>query len=464
LTDYEINSKVYEVEYDLDNRVITVDVNNSDVEYRYDALGRRVIRKEGSDKTTLIWWGNSENAEYEHSAGQSTIQNDIMSHPTRLNSVIARAVDGSKFDLEWYHKNYLDHVYAVSDDSGDLNEHYRYTAFGEVTIYNNSGTVQSSTQINNTITWNTRRLDSVSNYYLYKYRHYDPQLGRWPSRDPIEEDGGVNLYGFVGNDGINTIDLLGLWKKVEGTAHTWCADDEFDTLHGLAAQYGDKDSWSCLWPTSDTEDSGAYDWGIVRVGDKYDASNLVTPCTDNKGYFSVNSKRVDRGGTFNVTFAYIAGGEMVEKIRTMSGEGATPITELLIYGHSWDHGVFMSGDDDDDNNTFFYIDLINASKPASFARAKQKKGPLRCWFCRSSSVRLAGCKTSPLAKSFANDILRKGSISWGTRHSIVTEGNRLKHYESTEKKDKVILGKQLGKTGKGAGIHSKTWIGYGGKL
>ena len=53
LTDYEINSKVYEVEYDLDNRVITVDVNNSDVEYRYDALGRRVIRKEGSDKYLL---------------------------------------------------------------------------------------------------------------------------------------------------------------------------------------------------------------------------------------------------------------------------------------------------------------------------------------------------------------------------------------------------------------------------
>jgi hypothetical protein len=34
--------------------------------------------------------------------------------------------------------------------------------------------------------------------------------GRWPSRDPIEEDGGVNLYGFVGNDGVNKWDILGL--------------------------------------------------------------------------------------------------------------------------------------------------------------------------------------------------------------------------------------------------------------
>ena len=32
----------------------------------------------------------------------------------------------------------------------------------------------------------------------------------WPSRDPIGEDGGANLYEFVGNDGVNWVDLLGL--------------------------------------------------------------------------------------------------------------------------------------------------------------------------------------------------------------------------------------------------------------
>ena len=44
----------------------------------------------------------------------------------------------------------------------------------------------------------------------YNYRYYDPLTGRWPSRDPIEEQGGVNLYGFVRNSSINHIDLLGL--------------------------------------------------------------------------------------------------------------------------------------------------------------------------------------------------------------------------------------------------------------
>ena len=44
----------------------------------------------------------------------------------------------------------------------------------------------------------------------YTYRYYDPVTGRWPSRDPIGEYGGVNLYGFVRNDGIGSRDMLGL--------------------------------------------------------------------------------------------------------------------------------------------------------------------------------------------------------------------------------------------------------------
>jgi uncharacterized protein RhaS with RHS repeats len=39
--------------------------------------------------------------------------------------------------------------------------------------------------------------------------HYDPTIGRWISRDPIQEEGGVNLYSFVSNNPIEYIDLLG---------------------------------------------------------------------------------------------------------------------------------------------------------------------------------------------------------------------------------------------------------------
>lgn len=44
----------------------------------------------------------------------------------------------------------------------------------------------------------------------YGFRYYDAATGRWPSRDPIDENGGLNIYGFVGNDGVGRIDLLGL--------------------------------------------------------------------------------------------------------------------------------------------------------------------------------------------------------------------------------------------------------------
>jgi len=45
---------------------------------------------------------------------------------------------------------------------------------------------------------------------LALYRAYDPELGRWMSEDPIEERGGINLYGFVGNEPVTQVDLDGL--------------------------------------------------------------------------------------------------------------------------------------------------------------------------------------------------------------------------------------------------------------
>ena len=45
----------------------------------------------------------------------------------------------------------------------------------------------------------------------YGFRYYEPLTGRWLNRDPIEERGGLNLYAFVGNDGVGRLDLFGLY-------------------------------------------------------------------------------------------------------------------------------------------------------------------------------------------------------------------------------------------------------------
>ncbi len=50
----------------------------------------------------------------------------------------------------------------------------------------------------------------------YGFRYYIPQTGRWASRDLIEERGGVNLYGFVGNDGVGKTDAFGLAENFPG--------------------------------------------------------------------------------------------------------------------------------------------------------------------------------------------------------------------------------------------------------
>ncbi len=45
------------------------------------------------------------------------------------------------------------------------------------------------------------------------YAFYNPQLGRWATRDPIEEEGGFNLYAVAFNDLVNSRDAFGLQGK-----------------------------------------------------------------------------------------------------------------------------------------------------------------------------------------------------------------------------------------------------------
>ena len=88
----------------------------------------------------------------------------------------------------------------ASDQS--ISARYEYGPFGEMLVVEENG-------VANPFRFSTKYLDSETGLYYYGYRFYNPVTGRWPSRDPIEEDGGINLYGFVGNDGVNRWDLLG---------------------------------------------------------------------------------------------------------------------------------------------------------------------------------------------------------------------------------------------------------------
>ena len=50
---------------------------------------------------------------------------------------------------------------------------------------------------------------STPGFRRYTYQTVPGRSG-WPSRDPLGEQGGNNLYGFVANNGINSVDRNGL--------------------------------------------------------------------------------------------------------------------------------------------------------------------------------------------------------------------------------------------------------------
>ncbi len=72
--------------------------------------------------------------------------------------------------------------------------------------------------IGNPFMWTGHRYDAVVGLYHTLFRFYEPLLGRWPQRDPIEYKGGsVNLYEYVGSSPLFWIDPFGLRLRVGGS-------------------------------------------------------------------------------------------------------------------------------------------------------------------------------------------------------------------------------------------------------
>jgi RHS repeat-associated protein len=82
---------------------------------------------------------------------------------------------------------------------------YEYGPFGE--MVRNETFDQGIAD--NPFKFSTKFMDLETGLVDYGNRYYSPSLGRFINRDPIEEAGGLNLYGFCGNDGIDNTDYLG---------------------------------------------------------------------------------------------------------------------------------------------------------------------------------------------------------------------------------------------------------------
>ena len=68
----------------------------------------------------------------------------------------------------------------------------------------------------NTLRYSSSYTDDETYLLYYGYRYYSPELGKWLSPDPIEESGGMNVFGFLGNDPVNAVDVLGMFGSGGG--------------------------------------------------------------------------------------------------------------------------------------------------------------------------------------------------------------------------------------------------------
>lgn len=190
------------------------------IDYRYDYLGRRVR------KTVQTWNGSA----YVTSVDRKFIYdgwNLLTERDATTLSVVANYVWGLDLSktlqdgggvgglLAVLEPNGTTHLTAydgngnvaalVNKTTGAITAAYEYDAFGQT--IRATGAMSAT----NPFRFSTKYTDAETGLLYYGRRYYEPKLGRWLGRDPIEEKGGLHLYGFVGNNGVNRFDVLGMF-------------------------------------------------------------------------------------------------------------------------------------------------------------------------------------------------------------------------------------------------------------
>ena len=99
-----------------------------------------------------------------------------------------------------------------------------------------------------------------SGLHLALFRGYDADLGRWISRDPIGENGGINLYAYVFNEPTRHSDPFGLlvdgYFNVQQGVLT-VIDRDSGASVTLRADSGERGTWMNNNPSSEPRTSGA---------------------------------------------------------------------------------------------------------------------------------------------------------------------------------------------------------------
>ncbi|WP_374029434.1 RHS repeat-associated core domain-containing protein [Bdellovibrio bacteriovorus] len=122
-------------------------------------------------------------------------------------------------------------VKAIYDLQGNLTQEFEYDEYGAI--------LNAKNPFFQPLTFNSGLYDYDTKLVRFGARDYDPEVGRWTSKDPILFAGGdTNLYGYTFNDPINFIDPRGTDACVmnQSTGTVICTND-FGDIVGISNGY-----------------------------------------------------------------------------------------------------------------------------------------------------------------------------------------------------------------------------------
>jgi RHS repeat-associated protein len=183
--------------YDYANRLTEVEENDSTIgEYMYDGDGKRLQKTENSITTTYIYSGI--NTVYEEN---STGFACYIYGPIGL--IAKRTTINQESNTYFYHKDHLGSTRSVTDSSKNIIKASTYHPFGETEVEEGS----------EHYLYNGKQKDSTGLYY-YGARYYDPQIGKFITRDLLKgkknNSQSLNRYIYCFNNPLNYIDSTGL--------------------------------------------------------------------------------------------------------------------------------------------------------------------------------------------------------------------------------------------------------------
>ena len=184
-------------QWDAANRLVSITSPTNQSLFTYDGMGRRVQIIEKTNgvavSTNKYLWTGLRLAEQRTTTGTVT----------RRFFAQGEQISGTNY---YFTRDHLGSIREMVNGSGVIQARYDYDPYGRRTKV--SGTLDAD------FGYTGHYYHAGSGLWLTLYRAYDPDLGRWLSRDPIEEDGGLNLYGYVGSNPVNKIDPYGEYAAV----------------------------------------------------------------------------------------------------------------------------------------------------------------------------------------------------------------------------------------------------------